>query len=70
MLFRWHIVLISCGIVFSLGFALYQIFLGRAEGLERAGIAALFAAGGAGLALYLRHILRHGIGGRDITRRR
>lgn len=58
MLYRFHAALISCGILFAFGFALYQVVKhGTGSGAHRA-TAIGFAAGGVGLSLYLRWFLR------------
>jgi hypothetical protein len=58
MLYRFHTVLISCGILFALGFALYQVLrYGTGEGPHRP-TAIAFAAGGVALCFYLRWFLK------------
>ncbi len=62
MLIRFHIILVAAGIFFCLGFALYLFFQnGPARTGADVGLGALFALFGAGLGLYLRQVLRHGV---------
>jgi hypothetical protein len=58
MLYRFHTALISCGILFAFGFAIYQLLKhGTGAGPHRF-TAAGFVAGGVALSLYLRWFLR------------
>ena len=62
MLYRFHVVLVASGIVFSFGFALYEIF--RAPSIDSYAnflVAAASFAGGVGLVRYLQNIRRSGI---------
>jgi hypothetical protein len=62
MLYRFHVVLVLAAIVFSFGFAAYEILRApSASASVNYAVAAAFIAGGAGLAIYLRSIRRRGI---------
>ncbi|HVR73476.1 MAG TPA: hypothetical protein VMT52_04055, partial [Planctomycetota bacterium] len=60
MLYRFHVVLISSGILFSAGLSLYKFFdLWRDGKAASLALALFFLAGSAALSLYLRNLLRH-----------
>ena len=64
-LFVSHVVLITAGLLFCFGFALYSLSpLGRLDENARLPLALFFGAAGIGLGFYLRAILRHGLRGR------
>ena len=64
MLLRFHIVLVSCGVLFSFGFAALQFYQGaRESSLGQLFLGAFFVLGGAILLLYLRNVLRYGLRG-------
>lgn len=62
MLLRFHIILVSAGILFCFGFSLYGLLQPR--GGEVPGNLTLpifFVAAGVALVIYLRRVLRYGL---------
>lgn len=64
MLFRFHLVLISSGILFSASLSLYKFFeFWRDEKAPSLALAVFLLAGSVALSFYLRNLLRHGLRG-------
>jgi len=61
MLLRFHIVLVSTGIIFCLGYGLYELIRRRESALEGGILPLFFFVAAAGLWIYLRRVLRYGL---------
>ncbi len=59
MLYRFHYLLIACGLLFTVGFGVYRFRSWSASGARKDLVAVgLCALGAIGLAFYLAHLLR------------
>jgi heme/copper-type cytochrome/quinol oxidase subunit 3 len=64
-LYVFHVALISTGILFCFGFALYAVSpYSRSGDRDKTLLALFFTAAGVGLGFYLRSVLRYGLRGR------